>query len=250
MERSAKTIGKNKFRKLPARRQHALLAELARDALACSGQTDFSGRYDELLSWADLDRYTPPAWLSPEEAFREYLDFHTLLSKSPAEREEETTELSAPVSWQPRFSVEVVIDQVRSPFNVGSLLRLIDNFGFMGLVHSSPWLRLDHPQLRKSARGCQQWIPVRYEPNLAGYLAHAAVPVVGVEHFADSTAVESWNAPEKCILVLGNEAYGIAEALKKCCRETVFVPMHGYKKSMNVHHAFAVIAQKIVAITG
>ncbi len=242
MEKSAKTIGKRKFCSLPARRQHALLAELARDALSGGDREGFLKRYVELHAWAALDRYEPPPWLSAQEAMEEYLNFHGGLSRTPGVSEPPP----APVSWQPRFPVTVVLDQVRSPYNVGSVLRLIDNYGLKGVVHASPWLRLSHPRLRRAARGCERWIPVRCEPDLPAYLKSADAAVIGIENDAGAVSVERWDPPAgDLVLVLGNETYGIAGAIRGHCSLSVCIPMFGFKKSMNVHHALAVVAQKI-----
>jgi len=244
MEKSASTISRNKFRQLSTRRQHRLLASLAGEALSRGGLRGFLKRYEELLSWTELDRYVPPRWLDEQEALQEYRSFHELLSAAPGTRDSQD---HAPlISWQPRFPVEVVMDQVRSPYNVGSIVRIVDNFGFMGVVHSSSWLKLKHPQLCKAARGAQQWIPVRYEPDLLAYLEHAAVPVIGIENESGAVPAERWEAPQECILVLGNESYGIASEIRRCCTELVSIRLYGFKKSMNVHHALSVIAQKIV----
>jgi len=244
MEKSVKTIGKGKFSKLPPRKQHRLLADLAKSALA--GDKDgFLPRYDELQSWASLDRYTPPSWLSQAEALEEYLIFHSNFGSPIDELTGHDSGIPS-ISWQPRFPVEVVLDQIRSPYNVGSVLRITDNFGFKGLVHASPWMRLDHPQLRKAARGCENWIPVRFEPDLVRYLKEAACPVIGIENDHNAVPIDQWEAPGECVLIVGNETYGIASAIRRCCAQTVFVPMFGFKRSMNLHHALAVVAQKIV----
>ena len=241
MEKSVNTISKNKFTKLSSRRQHELLAELVRNASADTDFELFLKRYHELHSWTQLDRYTPPSWLSKKEALDEYYSFHlnfTSLKSGPEESGKN-------ISWQPKFEVEVVLDQIRSPYNVGSILRIIDNFGLKGMVHSSSWLSLKHPQLIKSARGCEKWIPVRFEPDLISYLNNASLPVIGIENDDKAEPLKTRPLPEKCIIILGNESYGIASAVRKTCCKTVYIPMYGFKKSMNVNHALAVIAQKI-----
>ena len=241
MEKSADTIGKRKYSSMSSRRQHQLLASLVKNAIKTGDVEHFRKRYQELHSWSELDRYIPPPWLSKEELLEEYFVFHSNFSSVS----EELAAADSSISWNPEFPVEVVLDQVRSPYNVGSVLRLIDNFTCMGVVHSTSWLRLDHPQLRKSARGCEKWIPVRYEPDLVPYLKNAPVPVIAIEDDKKGVPINQWAPPRECILVLGNETYGIASAIRKCCDKSVFIPMFGFKKSMNLHHALAIVLQKI-----
>ncbi len=251
MEKSAWNVSRSKFTKLPAAAQHKLLARLAGVTLETAGQgtahigDDFRRRYAELQSWAQLDCYTPPAWLSLTEALDEYQNFH-LLFGSPADCEGPLETGEAGISWEPRFPVTVALDQVRSPYNVGSVLRLVDNLGLAGIVHASPWLRMDHPRLRRSARGCEQWIPASCEEELPDYLKKAECSVVGVELRDGGTPLSDWQPPSSAILVLGNETYGLAEAVRDCCDQMVYVPMQGYKRSMNVHHALALVAWQLV----
>ncbi len=246
MERSAWTVGQRKFNKLPSAAQHRLLAELALDA---KNFDTFLSRYRLMHSWAQLDVYTPPSWLGPQEALEEYAGFHYLIG-APEENEGPLEDDVPAVSWEPRFPVEVALDQVRSPYNVGSVLRLVDNFGLQGLVHASPWLRMDHPRLRRAARGCEQWIPVRCEEDLPGYLRQAGRPVVGVEIDPNGVLLNEWTPPPEAILVLGNETYGLADAVRNCCTTMVTIPMQGYKRSMNVHHALALVAWRMVSTSG
>lgn len=219
------------------------MAAMAFDALR-TGKTDaFFKRYDVFHSWADLDRFYPPDWLNENEALKGFAAFHNAFSPSPLQPRRVTEE---PLTWKPSFEVSVFLDQVRSPYNVGSVLRIIDNFGFSEMVHSSGTLSLEHPRLKKSARGCERWIPVRYENDPVAWLRKSAVPVVGIEKTDDALDVSDWQPPEKCVLIAGNEEYGIAAAIRECCTETVFIPMHGFKKSMNVNNALSVVSQKIV----
>ena len=202
-----------------------------------------------MQSWADLDRYTPPAYLTQYEALHEYFLFHNNLTGNPQDPAQE--EISAlnndTVTWTPRFNVTVVLDQVRSPYNVGSVLRLIDNFGFRRLVHNSEWLRLDHPQLYRSARGCQKWIPVEFKPELVNWVNSEKLPVIGLETSPEAVNINRWKPEKACILILGNEAYGIADELLKCCKTLVKIPMFGFKKSMNLHNTLAIAGYRITA---
>jgi len=254
VERSAWTVRQPKFSRLPSAAQHRLLARLARETMESlktrgTGDTDahqtFLLRYDQLHAWTELDRYNPPSWLEPFEALEEFQNFHQLFG-APAESEGPLVNGQTPVSWEPHHPVEVALDQVRSPYNVGSVLRLVDNFGLRGLVHASPWLRLDHPRLRRAARGCERWVPVRCEEDLPDYLRRSNCPVVGVENQGSGTSLQNWRPPTEAVLVLGNETYGLAKAVRHCCSEMVFVPMQGYKRSMNVHHALALVAWRMV----
>lgn len=245
----AETIGQRKFVKLSSKRQHELLALLARDALKTGDFPGFLKRYREMQSWAELDQYTPPEWLTDEEAAHEYYLFHSGFNHNPIKDESEYKfeEQEHSVSWQHRFDVTVVLDQVRSPFNAGSVLRLIDNFGFRRLVHNSSWLRMDHPQFCKAARGSEKWIPVELKSDLIDWLEDMELPVIGLENDPNAISIEEWHPKESCVLIVGSEVYGIAQALREQCDTLIKIPMLGFKQSMNLHHTLAITGHKIVS---
>jgi tRNA G18 (ribose-2'-O)-methylase SpoU len=243
LEQKAWRIDPVMFGQLDSRRQHEYLACLARSALRGYRRPEFRDRYLSMQATGSIDRFLPPNWLSESELLEEIANFHELFSGHPvagAEIDEEKTVQQ--LTWEPVYPVRIVLDQVRSPYNVGSIVRLIDNFGFEELIHGSEWLRLDHPQLKKAARGAEKWIPVRFESDLPGLLAAATCPVIGLENDADSIALDNWVPPKSCFIVVGNESYGISRAIRDCCRETIAIPLHGYKRSLNVHHALAIAA--------
>lgn len=240
-------VSRKKFNKLSSKKQHELLAAMAYDCLIRKAFPEFYDRYQELQRWAELDRYEPPSWLSTDESLREFHLFHNSFCPDPLSSDAVRIENAAKLSWEPAFDVSVLVDQIRSPFNAGSVLRIIDNFGFKELIHSTSTLSFNHPQLKKSARGCERWIPVRYEEDPVGFLTKAAVPVIGIEKTADAIDIKDWQPPEKCILVAGNEEYGIAGSILECCTEKIQIPMFGFKKSMNVHHALAVAAHHFIS---
>ena len=202
-----------------------------------------------MQSWVELDQYSPPIYLTDKEALYEYFRFHIGFSNNPSLFEEEDTgeDRLSPLSWEPRFNVTIVLDQVRSPYNTGSVLRLIDNFGFSKLVHNADWLRLDHPQLCKASRGTEKWIPVEHRPDLPDWLQNITVPVIGIENSENAITMDGWQPEVPCVLVVGNEVYGITTKLREQCDFLVKIPMRGFKQSMNLHHALAIAAFKIVS---
>jgi tRNA G18 (ribose-2'-O)-methylase SpoU len=248
-EKYAETIGKQKFIMLSSIRQHEYLAFLARKALESGDFKGFLKRYHEMQSWVELDKYAPPAYLTEEEAIHEYLLFHQGFSANPGiiNKKADKPALSETLSWVPKYDVTIVLDQVRSPYNTGSVLRLIDNFGFRRLVHNAEWLRLDHPQLCRAARGAQNWIPVEHMPDLVEWINSLNIPVIGIENSDEAICMDDWRPETPCVLIIGNEVYGIAKRLREQCKTLVKIPMLGFKQSMNLHHALAIAGYKITS---
>jgi tRNA G18 (ribose-2'-O)-methylase SpoU len=239
-------IDRRQFQRLSSRKQHGMLAVLARWAIERQDPAAFTRRYEQMHAWSDLDRYTPPDWLSPLEALWDYFRFHRRFCPFLEDRFSRAAP-TGPIPWQPQHAFEIVVDQVRSPYNLGALVRACDAFGFQRVVYGSSWVRPDHAQLQKAARGCQHWIPLTQSINLVDYLQKATVPVIGIETRSEAALLPDWRPPRAGIVLLGNEEYGISTALRACCQQWVRIPMHGYKHAMNVVQAFSVVAYAIVA---
>jgi tRNA G18 (ribose-2'-O)-methylase SpoU len=249
MKESANNIGKRKWLRLSVRQQHTAIARFAAENLETKDLKKFLRFYNQVMGRSQLDRFDPPIWLTEAESLRNYLSFHQKLSGKPPHYFSKKSSAFVPLSWNAGFPVTVALDQVLTPYNFGSILRVVDNFGFAGMVHSSEHLNLSHPQLKKAARGAEDWIPVTYEKDLPGFLQSAKAPVIGLELTDASIPICEWIPPDTFNLVIGNEAYGISKEILKCCTQCIYIPMSGYKHSMNLSHALAVAAFYIVSHT-
>ncbi len=147
--------------------------------------------------------------------------------------------------WKPRIQYRVAMDSIRSAFNVGSIIRVVDAVGFESVLLSGNTPGKESVQVKKTAMGCAEWIPQRKYLNLVHALKRAKANgymIIGMETIPDSLSYEKYPWPEKGIVVLGNEEYGISEDVMKACDDFVHLPMSGIKNSVNVANAFAVVA--------
>jgi tRNA G18 (ribose-2'-O)-methylase SpoU len=89
---------------------------------------------------------------------------------------------------------------------------------------------------------------VEYKPDLSDWLRELKIPVIGIEKSEKSVQLDQWKPAASCVLLLGNEVYGISEGLRKHCDILLEIPMFGYKNSMNLNHALAIAGHKITAM--
>lgn len=153
--------------------------------------------------------------------------------------------------WSPAIPYRVAIDHMRSAFNVGSVLRVVDAVGFESVLLSDRTPGSENVQVIKTAMGCTRWIPQRKYKHLHRALSRAkkdGYSVIGVETIPDSCTYSEYPWPCKGIVVVGNEEFGISEDVLKVCDDFVHLPMSGLKNSVNVANAFAVIAFHIAAL--
>ncbi|MBQ5847396.1 MAG: TrmH family RNA methyltransferase [Treponema sp.] len=136
----------------------------------------------------------------------------------------------------------VYAEDIRSPFNIGSIFRTAEGMG-AEKVFISPFC-VDPNQSRaiRSGMGCIEtmgWeqIPVEELPD--------DIPVFALE--TGGTDIEEFVFPEKGICIIGSEELGVSpQALNKATYGRVSIPMKGLKASLNVGVAFGILMQKWV----
>ncbi len=134
--------------------------------------------------------------------------------------------------------VKAYLEDIRSPFNIGSMLRSADAFGLEELILSSECADPRHPRALRSAMGATDLVPQRR----AGL---EALDEAGGQAFAlelGGTPMEDFIFPERGIVVVGSEELGVsAEARAKCRLGLVSIPMYGAKGSLNAGVAFGIL---------
>lgn len=152
--------------------------------------------------------------------------------------------------------VVLIIHDVRSCHNVGSLLRTAEGLG-VSMVYFTGYTpypqsanddRLPHisrklaDQISKTALGAeltQAWEHVESVDDLLELLTRNGYQLVGLEQAKDSVQLHDYKAPDKTALLLGREVEGIDPALLAKLDTTLEIPMYGSKESFNVVQAAA-----------
>lgn len=146
---------------------------------------------------------------------------------------------------------EVLLDDIRSPFNIGSIIRTAEAFGFRRAVLTGLSATAHPSKLRRASMEAERWIEVlrlpdtgkalRYleERRLQGWL------VTALETLPDAaTPAELPPAPRR-LLIVGNEEFGIDPCLLQAADETLRIPLRGVKNSLNVAVAFGIAAHAV-----
>jgi len=149
----------------------------------------------------------------------------------------------------PRQPVHVVLDNIRSAFNVGSIFRTADagaveHIHLCGMTAHPP-----HKKLEKTALGAFEYVPwTYYERNrdCVDALRECGIPIVAVEIAEDAVPLREYAWPRPVAIVLGNEVNGINHRVLRRCDAVVRIPMSGYKNSINVATAFGIVLYEIL----
>lgn len=144
----------------------------------------------------------------------------------------------------PRHPVSVVVDNVRSIYNVGSLFRTSDAACIEHLYLTGITGTPDHRQLHKTALGAQDTVPWSHHDDpvpLLEALRGEGYTVVALE-ITDSPSTASDlvldNFP--LCLVVGNELHGVDEKVVALCDRAIEIDQFGSKQSLNVAVAYGV----------
>lgn len=134
--------------------------------------------------------------------------------------------------------VEVVLDNIRSAGNVGSIFRSADAFRINKI-----WLCGFTPvppdrELSKTALGAEKSVAWEYRTDAAALLSElkdSGYRCIAVEHTDASKPLNDFTPPaEPLLLILGNEVFGVQQHLIDLCDASVEIPQFGTKHSLNV----------------
>ena len=139
--------------------------------------------------------------------------------------------------------LRVFLEDVRSPFNVGSILRTAEAFGFEEVLLSPGCADPRHSRAARSSMGAVDLMPWR-RCGLAELPDFG--PLIALE--LGGVRIEDFSFPEKGVLVLGSEELGVSEPVLALAGERrLTITMSGAKASINVGVAFGIAAQAWVA---
>lgn len=140
-------------------------------------------------------------------------------------------------------TIYLILHNIRSAENVGSIFRSADAFGVSKIyctgytplpVDRFGRKRHDVAKAALGAEGFIEWEHTTSPSLLIKRLKKERVPVIALEQAPRAIALEKFKAPECFALLLGNEVKGVPQNLLGECDNVVHIPMHGKKGSLNV----------------
>ncbi len=148
------------------------------------------------------------------------------------------------VTAPPARQVALVLDNLRSAWNVGALFRTADGLGvahlWLGGITPTP----EHAVVHKTALGAETSVPWDYEADTRRILQHlrsAGWTLWALEQASAARPLASLPIPsDKIALIIGNEVSGVGPDIYPLCDALVYLPMRGRKRSLNVEVAAAI----------
>jgi TrmH family RNA methyltransferase len=135
----------------------------------------------------------------------------------------------------------LALDDVRDPGNLGTIIRLCDWFGIETLFCSEETVDIYNPKVVQATMGSISRVNVVYG-DLENFLVKTKLTVFGT--FMDGKNIYQESLPNDGVIVMGNEANGISEAVEKLVTDRIAIPRFGdlqITESLNVATATAII---------
>ena len=140
-------------------------------------------------------------------------------------------------------SVLVALDGVADPGNLGSIIRSADWFGVQGVLVGHQSVDLYNPKVVRSTMGSIFHLPVVPDVDLLAVLSRAremGYTVYGADA-AGEMHFDRMSFARKSVLVLGNEAWGLSDAVKELTDIRVAIRRYGAAESLNVGVACGIL---------
>lgn len=138
-----------------------------------------------------------------------------------------------------KFPLTIVVDNVRSMHNVGSIFRtsdafLVEKIYLCGITPTPP-----HREIQKTALGATESVDWQYAEStieVVNQLKKEGWTILALEQTTNSVMLDELKVEkgEKIAIVLGNEVEGVNQEVINLCHKAVEIPQFGTKHSFNV----------------
>jgi 23S rRNA (guanosine2251-2'-O)-methyltransferase len=147
-----------------------------------------------------------------------------------------------------KTSFSLLLDNLRSVYNVGSIMRSADGFNISQVYLCGMTATPENPKFSKTGLGAEDAVSWSYSPNSlitaqnlkenGNYLyaletGPKSHPIYEIEKLKDNL---------KIVLIVGNELAGIDPQVRDLCNKQIYIPMMGFKSSFNVTVALGIAA--------
>jgi 23S rRNA (guanosine2251-2'-O)-methyltransferase len=137
----------------------------------------------------------------------------------------------------PKKDIIIILDNIRSALNIGSIFRTSDAFLVKKIVLTGICATPPNRELLKTAIGATDSVSWEYEENVRNAVLHCkqeGYKIIGIEQTTTSILVDDYPKHEHCALIFGNEVGGIDDSILDLLDVSIEIPQYGTKHSLNV----------------
>lgn len=145
-----------------------------------------------------------------------------------------------------KIPMVVVLDNVRSEMNVGSVFRTADAFVIESVCLCGITSRPPRPEIHKTALGAEESVAWHYYRDTMECVAHLreqGYTIISIEQVHGSTSLEKFEIAEglKYAVVFGNEVKGVQQEVVDNSDLCIEIPQLGTKHSLNIANTAAIV---------
>jgi 23S rRNA (guanosine2251-2'-O)-methyltransferase len=150
-----------------------------------------------------------------------------------------------------KIPVIVVLENIRSAYNVGSVFRTSDAFLVEAIYIIGYAARPPHKEIKKTALGAEEAVTWKYfktSTEAIEELRHEKYKVFAVEQAEGSYELQavSFEPAQRIAVVFGNEVTGVEQSTIHLCDGCIEIPQLGMKHSLNIATAVGVVLWELV----
>ena len=152
---------------------------------------------------------------------------------------------------QKKLPIVVVLDNVRSMHNIGSIFRTGDGFAIEQIYLCGITAHPPHREIEKTALGATQSVNWKYFTNTLEAIAELrnnGHHIIAIEQAENSIMLNEFTpkATEKYALIFGNEVNGVSEEVLNIADGCIEIPQWGSKHSLNISVSAGVVLWEMV----
>lgn len=132
----------------------------------------------------------------------------------------------------------LILDQVRDPGNLGTIIRVADWYGIEHIVCSLDCADFYNPKVIAATMGSFARVKVSHA-NLVEYLKEQSKPIYGA--FLEGKNIHKANLSNSAFIVMGSESHGISKDVEALITDKITIPAFGQAESLNVAMATGII---------
>ncbi len=149
-----------------------------------------------------------------------------------------------------KIPVVIILDNVRSLYNVGSVFRICDAFRIECIYLCGITAVPPHAEIHKTALGAEftvTWQYVKDPVDAVNQLKFKGYTIYSVEQTERSIMLNKmqWDCEKKYALVMGNEVKGVQQKVVDCSDGCIEIPQYGTKHSLNVSVATGIVVWEL-----
>lgn len=142
-----------------------------------------------------------------------------------------------------RHTFHIAIENWQHDLNIGTVVRTANAFNARSVhvVGKKRWNR-------RGAMVTDRYLHVHHQPtpeDLVNWAQTAGpgggpLPIIGIDNVPGSVPIETYDLPEHCVLVFGQEQTGLTEEVREVCQDVLHITQFGSTRSINAAAAAAI----------